>query len=699
MKAKQLLFVLFLLIQTVAIGTYATTETDDIDYSALGITDDNGIETVSGVSVVSGAQYSGLIESQSGDLVLLDGESVLATSESGGFVKSITIYWSSTAAYSEVDEVTIYAKNSAYAGTEVSGGGDEIETILCDGSASQTYDFETNYSNFALISAYEAHISHIEVVWTLRSDYAITKVADHGTIAGATSAYAGDVVSLSMTRSSGYAMTGYTVYKTGDPSTEVTDVTYSPVTAAQTITFTMPAYAVTVEGKFVTEPSTTLVPTVKDGSGNNLNALSAMTSGTTLVYNYSVPSDYTGDVSASTSDATKAQVSVIKTNAYSGRLVIRVYQKGKVKVTLSFTADTKYKKRDINSKSATVSAQEVVLVTELNGRHYAVTQAVLGATTEAQELIKQGANYYYKTGVDPNDIKWYLEDMGSGVYLSNSSDEYLTVDAATMSLSATPYKWSENAAGVYINGYLTGLCIDEDYDAFTVNNQNDFKTISTISAPIHSVSASSLSAATEYTRGVTSGNYATICLPFPVSRSDEFFSGVDVYNVTGKHMSGVNVTGIELEEETGALVAGKPYIIQATASELSAWYGVATAESPVSATGLVGNLGDAYFIPVGGYIISSNKIRRVAYANTGKVGQNKAYLDLSAVPTVGGSSAPGRRVIYSETVADAATALDDFLAGATEINWNEPVYNMLGQQVGKGTKGVLIQNGQKFLVQ
>ncbi|MBQ7648330.1 MAG: hypothetical protein IJS92_04555, partial [Paludibacteraceae bacterium] len=61
--------------------------------------------------------------------------------------------------------------------------------------------------------------------------------------------------------------------------------------------------------------------------------------------------------------------------------------------------------------------------------------------------------------------------------------------------------------------------------------------------------------------------------------------------------------------------------------------------------------------------------------------------------------APGRKVMYAYNQEDTATSLEDFLNNATFINWNEPVYNTLGQQVGKGTTGVLIQNGKKFLVQ
>ncbi len=707
MKTKQLFFAL-IISALLPMAAFATTVTDNLDYNALGLTDDNGeFELFSGVSDASAAQFAGAAEVSSGELFFSVGEAMLATTVSGGYVSSITINWSSTEAFDEVDEVTIFAKNSAYTGTEVDGAGTEIETIICDGSPSQTYNFSTNYSNFALVTMYEAHIASIVVEWTLRTEYSITKVAEHGTITGVDGAYAGDAVSLTMTRTGDYAMTGYTVYKTGTPATKVKDVSYAPATAKQTISFTMPSYDVTVEGKFVDAPSVTLVPTVEDEGGNKLTALSSMVSGTTLTYNYSAPSDYTGDVTVSSTNAGCAQVSLVKTNAYSGQLIIRVYRKGTgVRISLAFGADTKYKARTISSKATTISAQNIIMVTELNDKYYAVTRSIAGATVEAQELIKQGSNYYYKTGVDVSDITWQMEYLGSGYYISDGTN-YLSIKAATVSLAASPFEWSKNASSVLITDYLTGLCYDEDFAAFTVNNQNEYKAASTISMPVREVLASNVSEATEYTRGLTDGNYATMCLPYSVSRSETFFSGVDVYRITGKYMSGDKLTGIEMEEVEDALEAGVPYVILAKASTMSVWHGSNEVVDPASALGLVGNLSvDPIFVPVGCYGIASNQLRRVAYENTAKIGQYKAYIDITDVPNASaGTPSPKRRALYVENASSSteeeqiATSLEDLLGNMTLINWNEPVYNMLGQRVGKGTTGVLIQNGQKFIVQ
>ncbi|MBO7455802.1 MAG: hypothetical protein J6T76_05320, partial [Paludibacteraceae bacterium] len=225
---------------------------------------------------------------------------------------------------------------------------------------------------------------------------------------------------------------------------------------------------------------------------------------------------------------------------------------------------------------------------------------------------------------------------------------------------------------------------------------NSYESLANCSRSAFEVPIANIQTASEYTRSLTAGNFATMCLPYAVSQSETFFSGAEVYNITGKQMADAKIVGIEMEQETEMLVAGKPYVILATESTLSVMHGPGTAESPVAATGLVGNLNSTPIdVPVGCYGFSANKLRKVVYAGTAHTQQYKAYIDLSAVPVAGGSPAPGRRVVVVEDIADSIEIIDNTIG----LNWNEPVYNMLGQQVGKGTTGVLIQNGQKFLVQ
>lgn len=704
MKARNFLFVLFLALQTFSVSLFAVT--DNIDYSALELTDDNGsAEEFSNVSFGSGAAYTGALLVEGGEL-LFDGDGALASVVSGGYISSITIYWGASA-LEGYDEITIQASKA-----DAKFVLREVETVYCDGSSSQTISsFDADDAYITLNSGNEAHIDHIEIEWVTRVSYAIATVPDaRGTITVASSAYAGDNVKVSVKRaSSSYAITGYHVYQTAAPYEEVANVTHAAQTAGQTYEFEMPAYPVTIEAKYITAPTTTLLATVKDAGDNNLIALDAMTSGETLTYYYNAPSDYAGEITVSSTNTSCAQAELVRTNAYSGRLIIHPYQAGSVKITLSFSADTKYKSRNFASKIATVSARDVALVTELNDKYYAVTHSIGGTTATAQELIKEGENYYYKSGVSVSDITWQYEianAAGTKFYLKHAGN-YLTVDAATISLEAEAFQWSKNASKVFITNYLTGLCYNEEFSAFTANNQNENQTISTISAPVHEVSISNILPATEYTRSLTNGNYATMCLPFAVSASETFFSGAEVYIIVGKHVSEGNVTGIELEQVTGNLVAGKPYVILATASTLSAWHGADLVGSPVNGDGLVGNLNiDPLTMPDGTYGISGNKLRKIN-GGTGKVNQYRAYINLDGIPEVAATPtpAPGRRVIVtensteSEEQQDVETSLEDLLNNATSINWNEPVYNVLGQRVGKGTTGVLIQNGKKFFVQ
>ena len=471
-------------------------------------------------------------------------------------------------------------------------------------------------------------------------------------------------------------------------------------------TFTMPAHAVDISAVFGAKPSRAENVVSINGTAGTLAADiesgAERTFTISTAYNGSSSPTYTAGLKSVEVTSGRVQIvsSTFNPSTGTGTITLRGLAAGSDAIVIT-TYQTNGCQRSTGTINVTVTARDVALITELNDRYYAVTHSIGGGSTTigAQELIKQDGNYYYKSGVVLSDITWKYEIANAGgtkFYLKNSAGKYLTVDAANITMEAGAFQWSKNASDLFVTGYLTGLCYDEDFTAFTVNNQNEYKGTTTISAPIYEVSISSILPATEYTRSLTNGNYATMCLPFPVSRSETFLSGINVFNITGKYMSGSTITGIEMAEAEGILEAGKPYIIQATAGTLRAWYGEATAVSPVAATGLVGNLGSSYAVPTGCYVISSNKIRKVVYAGTANVGQYRAYLNLSAVPDAGGASAPGRRVLYVE---DTATSVEDLLENATLINWNEPVYNMLGQRVGKGTKGVLIQNGQKFLIQ
>lgn len=194
-------------------------------------------------------------------------------------------------------------------------------------------------------------------------------------------------------------------------------------------------------------------------------------------------------------------------------------------------------------------------------------------------------------------------------------------------------------------------------------------------------------------------DYATLCLPYSVNVL--YLQGATAYSVAGKYVNNSTITGILLNEEETELAAGQSYVIQSTALTMNAWYSprVDSLKAPVDTQGMVGNLsGKKIYVPVGCYGLSHNKLRKVASENTASIDHYKAYFILNddeEVPVVEESTIPqGSKVM--RTTDDAPTALEQ-TNGQPSIDWNQPVYNILGIRVGKDATGVLIQNGIKYL--
>lgn len=674
---------------------------------------------ISGVTGTSGAKYSGKV-GYDGEYpcFVMDETYVYATTSSPGTAKTVSITWADDDEwYNTEDESTIYVYGSASAfdGTETKGDLD-LAGVTQIGSVTYAGVFGTSavdvsaysFEYIAIVGgATQAGVQCVSVTWTVPDVVTYTlssSISGKGkvTFSPASPVAAGTSVKVSF-KGSKTELHSYTI-KNGASVIEAADLDEDEYTTSYATTFTMPAGNVNVTATFEAVPSparvanpisvngafATYATTIQSGSEEDITIATTYNAGTSPAYNRTLKS-----VESLNTNIVQVVGNTFNSSTGEGTLTLRGKATGSTSVLITTyqTNGTLTSNRTIN---VTVISRNVALVTELNDKYYAVTNSPSGATVTAVELLKQGGTYYYKSAGDLSDISWKAENTADGYYIRNSSDQYLKVAGTNMSLSASAYEWYKNAGDAFVTGYTTGMCYDESYSGFTINGQNDYISTPTLSACVREISISSLALATEYTRTLTNGNYATICLPYPVSRSETFFSGVDVFNITGVFKTGETITGIELAEEEDVLVAGKPYIILASASSMSAWYGIETAVAPVSATGLVGNLSSTPInVPVGCYGLASNQLRRVAYAGTATTKQYRAYIDLTDVPEVGGASAPGRRVLYAENVG---TSLEDFLENATEINWNEPVYNMLGQRVGKGTTGVLIQHGQKFLV-
>lgn len=185
-----------------------------------------------------------------------------------------------------------------------------------------------------------------------------------------------------------------------------------------------------------------------------------------------------------------------------------------------------------------------------------------------------------------------------------------------------------------------------------------------------------------YTRTVTNGNYGTICL----SRAAATIEGATMYRIVGGNAS----EGITIEE-VASMEAGKPYIFQASADQLTVTMTGARADVQ-DANGLIGNLGEAAItVPQNGhsYVLSTNLLYLVDGDVT--IAPNRAYIDMDAITPVTPAQGAKRRVIatYSQTT-DLDNVSPNF-DGSEKIIENGVLYiirdgkkyNAQGQQVNQ----------------
>lgn len=184
-----------------------------------------------------------------------------------------------------------------------------------------------------------------------------------------------------------------------------------------------------------------------------------------------------------------------------------------------------------------------------------------------------------------------------------------------------------------------------------------------------------------YTRTVTNGNYGTICL----SRAAATIEGATIYQVIGGNAS----EGITIEE-VASMEAGKPYIFQASADQLTVTMTGPRAEVQ-EANGLVGNLGEsAITVPQNGhsYVLSTNLLYLVNSDVT--IAPNRAYINMSAITPI--APAPGRirRVIAVENQATGVESLQPSAFSLKKVLMNGQLFILRDGQLYNVT-GVRVQ--------
>lgn len=182
-----------------------------------------------------------------------------------------------------------------------------------------------------------------------------------------------------------------------------------------------------------------------------------------------------------------------------------------------------------------------------------------------------------------------------------------------------------------------------------------------------------------YTRTVTNGNYGTICLP----RASSVIEGATMYRIVGGNAS----EGITIEE-VASMEAGKPYIFQASADQITVTM-TGARKDVQEANGLIGNLGtDAILVPMDAYVLKNNLLYLVNSVVT--IAPNRAYIDMSAITSIAPAPGRNRRVI---AVENQATGIEDASAtfGGPEKIFENGVLYILRDGVKYNATGARVQ--------
>ena len=199
----------------------------------------------------------------------------------------------------------------------------------------------------------------------------------------------------------------------------------------------------------------------------------------------------------------------------------------------------------------------------------------------------------------------------------------------------------------------------------------------------------------DYTRDVTSGSYGTICLPNGSSKVE----GAKFYEVTYKK------DGYIYADEVTTLVAGMPYIFQATSTEIKVYYNETTAAAG-SKNGVYGTFSDitdgdagtAGNVLEGKYLLVAGPAVQKCGGNC-SLKANRAYFVVSEITTNETQPLPGRkRIALGCQEENQATGLDNITENGIVAPAMQGTYDILGRQLSEpAANGFYIINGKKYI--
>lgn len=682
-----------------------------------------------------------------------------ATTASAGNVKSITIDWLDDDSYNKSGTtpavLNVYARNSTpYTGNETTGtiNGSEYVGSITYGS-SVKYTFSEDYEYIALLSPTAstsgAWVQGISIEWEEATYYSvsvgtiqeingetITDINAFGTVVSVdktANISEGEIVTITFApRKTGtgknkvnYSLTSYGF---DDMVFDLSCGEYIKTPNTYTVSFPMPARNVNIDATFEKIEYVTTKLTIDKSVTTVQSGLEVVIPFEHVIDGSSNPvPEYTADLMTVTSDAPANLYVDAPVKVSDGHYTITVHGLLSGSATVNIVAAGKGTYDSSNASiTLTVTPRQAALVAEFDGRYFVAKNTLSGNSLEAIEVYKHGDKYLYPEGFNAADVTWYISTLNSDdseCSIQNEYDQFLAPSGANFKFQADKFTWEpdeERYRDPSSEKYIAYNTSSPSPIKFTMSNNYQVAAKDVLLSAFYPMTyntSSSADAGIVDARNIKS-TYGTICVPFDVTSSSVTSSGATFYTIDSKIVSGSSLGGIMLSEPHTALVAGHSYIyemkegvhvINFTGSGSYLY----NAED-IADDGLVGSLakdGEAedgvVVVPGkvepksdGNYVLSSDQLRYVKISPEATVQQTikafRAYIAASEISA--GAPAPGRKMIVCDEAESIVTAIVD-IPDALLINWNEPVYNIMGMRVGKGATGVLIQNGQKFFVQ
>ena len=355
---------------------------------------------------------------------------------------------------------------------------------------------------------------------------------------------------------------------------------------------------------------------------------------------------------------------------------------GKATITAKFDGNSNYKDAIVTCTIiVNPKTETVVILAEYNGQWYALknVEETTGKVLAALPVNYVGGKLYNVKEADKATIEWQRAAVTDGIIFKNGENYiYGTAGSTDLKLSTTECAWTLDGSTYKIGNrtfiYRAQANGFKNYNATTTPGTDDYSNLPVVTAPEYATGD------IVYTRTVTNGEWGTICLPYASSS----FTGATFYEVS----SLVVGQGLWLDQlaDDDQLVAGKPYIFQATATEIAVTYTDEEVGAPVEgANGLTGTFTDiaAGGVLVNNYIIAENKVWVAGSDAT--LPANRAYIDAEDVPTTAQAQIPGRRrVRMGENEA----------TGFENITTTDKAVKII-----ENGQLIIIRNGEKFNAQ